>query len=258
MDESRFVEACRVLVPLGPWLELCEAAEVEYVPADFSEPFPVRQIGEAVDGREVPELNAAFEWLDARVAERCGAGESVSARWECCSSERAKMVAAAGNPWGESYYRLTPDDLRVEECTVGLQTRLCLRPWITAMRYDGYPVEFRYFRNGDGSNGVSNYYPQRALSDYLHLGYANTVLILGKQLADTMMTVPRSPLSQAGYKVGFSADFIVREDGQVIFLEGGPPYVAVPPHPWCPSAHPCCFPPGETVGLATAPMEVAP
>jgi hypothetical protein len=81
----------------------------------------------------------------------------------------------------------------------------------------------------------------------LHEDLADAALLLGMQLADAMMTVG-APLV-APY--GFSADFIVREDGEVLFLEGGPPHVAEPPL-GCPSAHPCCMEPGNIYGIAFA------
>ena len=45
--------------------------------------------------------------------------------------------------------------------------------------------------------------------------------------------------------VHFTADYIVDADDNVAFLEGRPPHHL--------SAHPCCFPTGETQGLALTP-----
>jgi len=42
----------------------------------------------------------------------------------------------------------------------------------------------------------------------------------------------------------FTADFVVTEDDEVLFLEGGPPHTAL----W--GAHPCCFVPGNVEGVA--------
>ena len=55
-------------------------------------------------------------------------------------------------------------------------------------------------------------------------------------------TTPLGKLPTTPKGVHFTADYIVDADDNVAFLEGGPHHHL--------GAHPCCFPMGETQGLA--------
>jgi hypothetical protein len=223
------------LVPLGYWIDLADAAGVPFVPALFSPLFPVEQIYKLVDGDAAPELQAALAWLEER--KRRWAGLKFSCRWECCSSMDAKYAASKGAEWSNAFTGLICDDPRIDDCTVGEQTRVCIRPWIEAVRYDGFPVEFRVYAGPDGIQGVSSYYPQRALSEEF-IPHAEEC----RRLCERLMECRHFP-------VGFTADFILSHRGLVL-LEGGPPHMFGPV-----SAHPCCFPPGKIDGIAMALME---
>ena len=60
-----------------------------------------------------------------------------------------------------------------------------------------------------------------------------------------LQPIPRLGRRQPTTKgVHFTADYIVDADDNIAFLEGGPPHHL--------GAHPCCFPTGETQGLALA------
>lgn len=247
------------LVPLGPWIELCEAAGVPYVPAEFSNPFPVKQIGDAIDGsNDIIELERAFDWYHEESDKRIKSGKRFSARWECCSSSATKSAAAKGLEWCPSYYQLTCDDSRVFDCTVGCdETRLCIRPWVEPLRYDGYPVEFRVFRDPNGFWGVSNYYPQRPIS-MLKPDDAKGLICAAAMEARRLTKVIWKYGMETNpdlFEVGFSADFIAPslDAPKVVFLEGGPPHVA---NEYV-TSHPCCFAPGRTFCYAFEPQECA-
>ena len=59
----------------------------------------------------------------------------------------------------------------------------------------------------------------------------------------TNHTAGKAPHNTEG--AHFTADYIVDADDNVAFLEGRPPHHL--------GAHPCCFPMGETQGLALTP-----
>ena len=176
----------------------------------------------------------------------------------------AKHAAAQGRLCCKAYYQITPDDPRVVDCTVGTHTRrvvfgpirpggdctvgthtrLCVRPWVESRRVGRYPMEFRIFVTAGPGMAISDYYPQRELT---------------KHAADVprmLYSYINALRSVRGFPHGFSVDFIVTEHGIPVFLEGGPPHLAEPP-PGCPSAHPCCFAPGKTRGIAMTPRKGA-
>lgn len=231
----------RAVVNLGPWLELCERMGVPYVPAEFSESFPVVEMYALIDshGDEpvmmvAPLLERAFQWLGKQRVQANTENAQIIARWECCSSVDTKSMMAHGGGWHRDMTFLELDE-RVFDCLASEHLRMCVRPWVEALRMDGYPVEFRVFFGADGYQGVSSYYPQRPLPET-------------PQVMDAVMVCHAfaNTLYQAGeFPVGFSADFLLTEEGKVLFLEGGPPHVLGPV-----SAHPCCFAPGRIDGIA--------
>ena len=128
------------------------------------------------------------------------------------------------------------------------------KPWINARIIDGYPVEYRVFVYDGQAMGVSNYYPQRPLTNHRRhidaIGQYTQALI---DAIDPPLLWNYSPFHEyfdshfdtegvhftADY---FTADYIVDANDNMVFLEGGPPHHL--------GAHPCCFPMGETQGLA--------
>ncbi len=237
MNDSELLKECMRLVPLGFWLELCQRAGVPYVPADFSEPFPVADLTRYLDLEPTPALQAALDWGYMELLARVEAGGRWVFRWECCSSSSAKCAAARGRDYCDEYFSMLVDDPRVQDCTVGLQSRICLRPWIAAKRIGGYPVEFRAFAGPNGPLGISNYYPQRDLEDSPELRAA---LLKVAVFMDALC-------QHEAFPAGFTADFLVLPDDSVMLLEGGPPHVRGPV-----SAHPCCFPEFQIDGIALA------
>ena len=126
------------------------------------------------------------------------------------------------------------------------------RPWINARIIDGYPVEYRVFVYDGQAMGVSNYYPQRPLTNHRKhidaIGHYTQALI---DVIDPPFLWNYGPFRDYFDNhfdtegVHFTADYIVDADDNVTFLEGGPPHHL--------GAHPCCFPTGETQGLALTP-----
>ncbi|MCE5224392.1 MAG: cell division cycle 123 family protein, partial [Porphyromonadaceae bacterium] len=106
---------------------------------------------------------------------------------------------------------------------------IVLRPWVKAKYENRYPVEFRVFVQDGEILGVSNYYPQMNLSEE-YTQYAEESIEITKKLLGTTPS--------------FTADYILTENYELLYLEGGPP------HLMCGGAHMCCFKPGEISGVA--------
>ena len=238
------IQQCRALVNLGPWLDRCERAGVPYVPAVWSEAFPVAELYRALSViglmdsllvEHAPGVIGAFEWLAGQREEAVYDRRQMMARWECCSPCDTKYRMEQGGGWGASMMYLTLDDPRLFDCLASDTLRICVRPWVEAMRVEGYPVEFRVFYGPHGWQGTSSYYPQRPLQRD----------VVNEMLMDQCRNYADRFYEGEHFPVGFTADFLVMPDFQVLFLEGGPPHVLGPV-----SAHPCCFPPGKVRGLA--------
>jgi hypothetical protein len=248
------IQQCQALVNLGPWLDLAQQAGIAYIAAKFSESFPVAQLYDACTLIEqhryaelpdrLPELNEANYWLSTNHAQAEAEGRKLIARWECCTSDDMKWRMSKGEGWSEHLTKLTLDDSRLYDGLAGEAVRLCVRPWVEPLRIGGYPVEFRVFYGGDGAReGVSSYYPQRPLPDNAAMRYLVSLVSSDAELLRL----------QSSFPVGFTADFLVSENLEVLFLEGGPPHIPGGPV----SAHPCCFSPGQVRGVALAAMEGA-
>ena len=250
------LEKRQMMVPLGPWLELCKNAGIPHVSAMFSPEFPIEQIYIALNGPgsgPTRQLDAAFRWYESEKLKRLKAGHRFSARWECCSNSMAKEAAGNGWEWDSDYYELTCDDSRVMDCTAGntTTTRLCVRPWMDTPRADDYPVECRVFVDYRyGIIGISNYYPQRPLTfqdcDGQVHAWMHLVLQRTRRLADAVR-------DKHGEGMGFTADWLLTGVSDCVFLEGGPPHE----ESGHVSAHPCCFAPGKIEGIALARREGA-
>lgn len=225
------------VVPLDFWLELAERAGVSHIPAAFSPAFPIAELYDALEGDEAPGFAKAMAWAKDELA-RPGRW---MVRWECCADDNVKALACAGAEWSLAWTHGEIDSPRLFDCTAGETTRLCVRPWVDALRIDDYPVEFRVFYGPDGYQGVSNYYPQRALPKMMIEVHA------ARRLAYRLTQF-------ADFPIGFTADFMVTAD-DIRLIEGGPPH-----HmngQMLPSAHPCCFAPGKVAGVAFALQEGA-
>jgi hypothetical protein len=239
MNGTELIQECARLVPLCFWLGLCERTGVPYIPAEFSEPFSVVDLGDYLELEPTPRLRAALDWAYRTLMARLEADQRGrwTFRWECCSSSAVKCAAASGAGFSDIYYTMRVDDPRVFDCTVGRETRVCIRPWVEAAREGGYPVELRAFVGADGRLGISNYYPQRDLTetDELRSALQRVEFFAG------------ALFGKESFPAGFTADFLVMPDFSVTLLEGGPPHVQGPI-----SAHPCCMKPGDTTGIALA------
>ena len=238
---------------LTDWLELCEGL-IPHVPAEqiaTLERDDVLKFDQA--GPHQGRLAAAWVSIGnaAQAAEKAG---DVMLRFDPCASVDLKvhMDRAATGEWSEAAVTLTladPRALEIFEESPLPDIPVWRRPWISAEIVDGYPVEYRAFVMNGQVQGVSSYYPQRPLPDApRHLDQAGVVTTRTNTLIDALSE--RTFLWPLRYRIrrpaalrdereiedpgiAFTADFIVRDDGAVLFLEGGPPAGR--------GAHPCCF-----------------
>ena len=224
---------------LSDWLPACAAAGVEAVPAEVVLETTKAELAQAMDGES--DLWDAIALIIKSEPE--GPPQPVMYRWDCCSPGWFKYLMSQGPaapPVIEAYHFI--DDPRLWDIIDdwnGEAMRLYRRPWVHAVKVDDYPVEFRVFVNDGVVQGVSSYYPQRPLPESYRVVAKHAAL-----LTDTLI----EHACQA-----FTADWLLRaSDNKLLFLEGGPPHL----HPVTgPSAHPCCFAPGEIHGVALEPQE---
>lgn len=153
------------------------------------------------------------------------------------------------------------------------------RPWINTRRRSGidphregpniegtWPREWRVFIMGGRIAGISNYYLQTPATgdaeDWREIEqvtrYAEHMLAAMCGLTPVCLSLETIQRASKTVRekmpmgtINGTLDFIVRDDGAVLFLEGGPPYTP-PPYRW--GGHPCCFlgrewPEGVALGL---------
>ena len=240
---------------LGDWIEACEQAGVPFIPAEVVAVVERDDfLKYDVDGPHQARLRTAFDAIDE-------AGEDRHMmRWDHVSMLGLKARLGRGKPeWHEEFLYISPGDPRAFEFATE-HPRVTLpvwkRPWITAQIVDSYPVEYRAFVDRGKLLGVSSYYLQRPLPDNaLRHDEVGTVRSYTERLMATLGE--RTPFEwQRRYQFGaspmerrppdpgvaFSADFLVTEGGEVLFIEGGPPASR--------GAHSCCFDPERIEGLA--------
>ena len=227
-------------VSLGDWLALCGQAGVPCVPARAIGTIDVDILLNADQDPEHPAL------AELATALRAAVRPLTMFRWDMCAplSLKLAMDGADGHSgWDQAtMWDFSYADPRVLDLLYAYPARTVTawqRPWVAATERDGYPVEFRAYVHDGAVQGISNYYPQRALSasaavfdDVRHV----------RGLTEALINHLQPPVKHPGYAEGwpaasvcFTADFLKTAAGDLLLLEGGPPYGL--------GAHPCCFPP---------------
>ena len=236
---------------LGDWLAACTRARVPFVSAEHIATIETHDILHFdTPGPHQQRLNDAWEEIDR--AKKPGH----MLRWDICTNLHLKSRLAHGQPeWHPDLQELTVDDPRFYEFCFEWQ-RLAMpvwqRPWVKACIEDRYPVEYRVFVKDGEIIGVSSYYPQRPLR--FSAPEIEGVCSLTRRLIDVtpppyrllkslereVRGLPDKRLVTPGRDdQEFTADFLVRPDGWIVFLEGGP----------LRRASGCCFK-GEPIGIA--------
>ena len=238
---------------LRDWLQVCQYAGVPHIPAERIATIQLQDyLQYDTPGEHQERLLAAIQQAQAALKPRH------MVRFDCCAPMETKSRLSQGShEWHPDLARIILDDPRLYDI-MWEQPReevpLWQRPWINATRIEGYPVEYRVFVTNGEVNGVSNYYPQRPLPLNLAvIQQAQTSIDLTNLLIQHLPTpfLWNQSLLWIEFKenldsngIHFTADFLADAAGQVLFIEGGPPHQM--------GAHPCCFSPGQTYGVALA------
>lgn len=229
---------------LPGWLKLAELAGIPHIPA--------REI------LSVP-TEAYFDLLDdkrsdagARIAEvpfLLREGEVL--RMEQVAPYSVKAARGRGRPLGNGLDRdgtFDLMDMRIIDTLMDLQedqVRFLARPIIPTRDIPGtwrgedgsYPEEYRIIVQGGRLIGITNYYPQTRMSADAHAGQMRDAVGIAARLMGVMRDrdiAPFNPgLPEHPEGPSFTLDLLTREDGGLLFLEGGPAALQ--------AAHPCCF-----------------
>jgi hypothetical protein len=241
------------LLSLPAWLEVARLAGVPHVPARLLHEAPLADFVADEDG-------AAFAPHDAAIVAGLRPGEMI--RMEQVAPGKVKAALSAGREMfdgtvtnretGEAHLALQFYDDRFYETFLDLgeeTIRAYARPIVETRKIEGefrgqsgaWPEEFRVFVENGRVVGASNYYPQVAMDRDVHSGgMARAVRAAEAMLAEMTArnlgvgNLRYAPDRDEGWSpVDVTLDFLTREDGKILFLEGGPAGLV--------GAHPCCF-----------------
>jgi len=248
-------------VSLEGWMQQARLAGIALVDADVVARIPVDAIMNFEDPREEDRVH----WKSLSAA-RSQLQAHEMLRWDCCASGDIKSVMHHGGPDAQENLNkawmqtkdpvnpavpawrsaLTPDDPRFFDIAYeypGREIAVLKRPWVTPRTEGSHPAEYRVFVHNDEIVGVANYYIQRDMpSNDTVREEVGTAIELSKTLLESMSNhraivfngdAERIPDAFEFGKVSCTLDFLVNEEGKVLFLEAGPPFGM--------GAHPCAF-----------------
>lgn len=236
---------------LPAWLKVAELAGLDFIPAREIHSMPTEAMEKHSSGEDVNE----FEIEEQKMLAALGPGEML--RMEQVAPAEIKHERSSGQDMGngtfysdhfkrpilnlfEDRYYTTLLDLAED------QIRAYARPIITPRMISGefnneagnWPEEFRvYIRDGQ-ITGVSNYYPQVVMTPQEHAevmaGAVHAAQIMVDFMNEKKITCDNATFRiPEGETFSCTLDFLIREDGKLLFLEGGPEGGR--------GAHPCCF-----------------
>ena len=250
---------------LTDWIEAARNARVPHVPAVEIARFERDDLKHhEYEGPHQRRLDAAYALTAEAADDRC------MMRWDCCAPGTLKSVMTGPGRDGA-----IPADIRnglpldcrlldILEDWPRLAVPVLKRPWLSnAVRYRGYPVEYRAFVRDGALEAISSYYiqiPLRRDDDELRevrrlsAALAETIRgpfewpetveekLIAQAVVDGLTPDPDKPsrdglIRHKADRPTCTMDFIVAADGagtpRVLFLEGGPPPEF--------GADPCCF-----------------
>lgn len=232
-------------IELMDFLHLAKQAKVPFIPAIPIASIDVDTVTSFDDEDMAPddiELSKQF-WASIRKEADNILNLGTMFRWSCCAPADIKMALSRGEKpdLGKHRTEFTIDDLRAYDIVSDYPRKeitVYYRPWITPKKLNGYPLEFRVYVEEDKVIAVSQYYPQSALEETPELAdIVNQCTDYVEAMIKAQHKPCLHPLSMSGGPDSnwWTADFLVSNWGDVLFLEGGPPHL-----PTC-GAHPCCF-----------------
>lgn len=233
-------------VSLQDWLEAVKAAGVPYVPARKALTVNRQDFLSFDEGR--PESQALWAQM-CNLRGEVPTGHMI--RWDPCATLGVKMAMQEGAPAedeivAESFDLHPEGDPRAYDIIYeypAAEVPILSRPWVRAQMIEGFPVEYRVFIQNSEVIGVANYYPQRALPDTPEIrqhvfkctAYTEEIIrfMAEREARPWMPNYDRAGFDMSGTLIHGTIDYLVRHDGEVLFLEAGPPFGA--------GAHPCAF-----------------
>lgn len=266
---------------LGNWLIIAAEAGVGAVPARILHAVPTQALFSDAMGNDRPEhYRKDLEELDAAIQT---IREDEMLRFDPCGSAALKSSISEGRGElvGPSRGYIRSHNGRVDHILCERLADAFLwhpedhmpvfaRPIIKTRKRGGWafhtgaagewPCEWRVYVREGVVIGISNYYPQAAagVEDVpTALAAAVRTELLISAMAD-LKIVPHHSRYEGALdisKASFSADFIERDDGELLFLEAGPAHIFRPAF----GASPCCFNPNDGIsGIALAPGVIIP
>lgn len=224
-------------VSLKSWMEYALVANVPAVGAELVAEINVEEVLQF----EYPEISqqamAALEEINSSL------DENHMLRWESCAPSGVKFAMASAQSMRDVplYDRaLHPGDPRAFEILYQFpkeKVGIFKRPIVDPLLVDGYPVEFRVYINNSEVVAVSNYYPQMSLPEtYANIDHAKLAIAYAKRILDAVKASGFHVFyegNEPNDRIDASLDFMLLDNGRLVFLEGGPGYGF--------GAHPCCF-----------------
>ena len=230
----RYLEECPWLPHTGnfnflsllAWLEQCKKYNIPHIPGHSIYNIEIKKLWEMADGIRNDECTEMFQMVRKIV------NKTNMVRYDCCASNYLKWALSDhGTAELNERYLDSGSELRLFDILYEWAPEtvdIVLRPWVKAKFNKKWPVEFRVFAQDGEIIGVSNYYPQRNLPKSYE-----RIAKKAMKMAEPFLQITPS----------FSADFLLTENNELLFLEGGPP------HHVAGGAHMCCFLPGMINGV---------
>ena len=221
---------------LTRWMALAADAGVPSVPAEEVGRVTIDAVlrFDTPDTPGVAEAMAILDRVNAQLDGTC------MLRWDCCAGGEIKYSLSQGQIPSDDARCLVPDDPRAFDLLYEFPAddiALLKRPWVLAQAIENYPLEFRVFVEDGAPVAIANYYLQRDLPDTpaIRAAAAQSLAHTRAILAALARSgeVPGMPGQPDPERVAATLDFLVTEDGQVLFLEAGPGHFF--------GAHPCAF-----------------
>jgi len=228
---------------LPGWLKIADLARVPHIPAREILSVPTEAYFDLMDDKP-SEAGARIREIPSLLRE----GEVL--RMEQVAPQSVKSARAYGQPLGNGLDEGVFDlmDIRFIDTLMDLhedQVRFLARPVVPTRDMPGsyrgrdgsFPEEYRVIVQGGRLIGISNYYPQTRMSPETHAGQMREAVGIAARLMGVMRDrdiAPFNPgLPEHPEGPSFTLDLLTREDGELLFLEGGPAAMQ--------AAHPCCF-----------------